>query len=150
MNKDIAKKWVRALRGKHYKQGRGALKVKAKDGTVRHCCLGVLCELYRKETGDMTAQPLDAARNILIGRSIKTLYGFTAPGRDHEFIQCLPPTVQKWAEMYDEEGAMRNYENDALCIAKNGAPLRTLTDINDRGYSFKTIADIIETRAEDL
>lgn len=40
MKKDIAKKWVEALRSGKYVQGKGTL---INDGN--HCCLGVLCEI---------------------------------------------------------------------------------------------------------
>lgn len=41
MKKNVADKWIKALRSKKYKQCRGQLKF---DG--RHCCFGVLCDLY--------------------------------------------------------------------------------------------------------
>jgi hypothetical protein len=40
MKKEVAEKWVKALRSGDYKQGRGSLK-----GRGRYCCLGVLCDL---------------------------------------------------------------------------------------------------------
>jgi hypothetical protein len=43
MNPKVKEKWVAALRSGKYKQARGAL---CKDGA--YCCLGVLCDLYRK------------------------------------------------------------------------------------------------------
>lgn len=42
-----AKKWVAALKSGKYKQTTGALKKKG-----GYCCLGVACELYRKEHKD--------------------------------------------------------------------------------------------------
>lgn len=42
-----ATKWVEVLRSGEYKQARLSLRV-----GDRFCCLGVLCDLYRKETGD--------------------------------------------------------------------------------------------------
>jgi hypothetical protein len=45
MKKEIAKKWVKALRSGRYKQVEGRL------GSPRlgYCCLGVLCKVGRKE-----------------------------------------------------------------------------------------------------
>lgn len=40
----IVDKWVAALRSGEYKQGKGILKEEV-DGEVRHCCLGLLCEV---------------------------------------------------------------------------------------------------------
>lgn len=47
MKKDVAEKWVAALRSGLYKQGRNALK--SKDG---YCCLGVLCDISGVDTFD--------------------------------------------------------------------------------------------------
>ena len=47
MKKNIANKWIKALRSGKYKQGTGSLKTK--EG--KYCCLGVLCEITKKEHG---------------------------------------------------------------------------------------------------
>jgi hypothetical protein len=47
MNQEIKKLWIDALTSGDYQQGR--LRLRTVDG--RYCCLGVLCDLYRKETG---------------------------------------------------------------------------------------------------
>jgi len=44
MKKSLMNKWVKALRSDKYIQGTSELKTKS-DGTVSHCCLGVLCEV---------------------------------------------------------------------------------------------------------
>lgn len=46
MTPEIKQRWVAALRSGEYEQGRNFL---FRNG--RHCCLGVLCDLYTKETG---------------------------------------------------------------------------------------------------
>jgi hypothetical protein len=46
MKKSVADEWVKALRSGEYKQGRAQLRSK-KD---KFCCLGVLCDVYVKET----------------------------------------------------------------------------------------------------
>lgn len=48
MNKRIKQRWIKALRGGRYKQGKGCLKQRLPDGP-RHCCLGVLEELAVKD-----------------------------------------------------------------------------------------------------
>lgn len=48
MKADIASKWTKALRGGKYIQGKGHLMT----GSNTYCCLGVLCHIYAKETGD--------------------------------------------------------------------------------------------------
>ena len=46
MNQQIKEKWVAALRSGQYKQGLGKL-----ESNGRYCCLGVLCEISKEETG---------------------------------------------------------------------------------------------------
>ena len=46
MMNDNMKKVVKALRSGEYKQGKDALE--SKEG---YCCLGVMCDVYQKETG---------------------------------------------------------------------------------------------------
>jgi hypothetical protein len=46
MNPDIKAKWIAALRSGEYKQATGRLR----RGDA-FCCLGVLCDLHRQETG---------------------------------------------------------------------------------------------------
>lgn len=53
MNPEIKQRWVAALRSGEYKQGHKFL---FRNG--RHCCLGVLCDLYTKETGIAWTAPL--------------------------------------------------------------------------------------------
>ena len=43
---EVKSAWLEALRSGQYTQGRGALR--ADD---RYCCLGVLCDVYRKNVG---------------------------------------------------------------------------------------------------
>ena len=47
MNPAIKAEWVKALTSGEYQQGETHLKAHG-----RHCCLGVLCELHAKATGD--------------------------------------------------------------------------------------------------
>lgn len=48
MNQEIKARWVTALRSGEYKQGIGMLRRENGD----FCCLGVLCDLHSKETGN--------------------------------------------------------------------------------------------------
>lgn len=47
MKQEIKEKWVAALRSGEYAQGRNKLK----NNNDSYCCLGVLCDVYQKETG---------------------------------------------------------------------------------------------------
>lgn len=110
MNKDIVKEWTTALRSGDYQQGRLQLR---KD--ARFCCLGVLCDLYHKNTckGRWTILELEENGD-----------GFLMDGISETMIAPVP--VMQWVGMTD--GQMEN-----------------LAKMNDNGASFTQIADYIET-----
>lgn len=111
MNPEIKSKWVAALRSGEYKQTQHILK-----DHVGHCCLGVLCEISKAETGFGIPENLDEA------------------SKDHH--QLLGPTVMKWADLPYVKG-------DVVLI---GNTRDYLADVNDAGYTFTEIADAIEAQ----
>jgi hypothetical protein len=52
MNQEVKRKWVGMLRSGDFVQGMGTLRQKTDNGYM-HCCLGVLCELYSQEVGNI-------------------------------------------------------------------------------------------------
>jgi len=116
MNKRIKKLWIKALRSGKYEQGKKLLRVS--NGDDRFCCLGVLCEVYRKDTGDGSWNEHNKA------------WFETSNGADDSE---LPFAVQEWAELGDP--------NPVLGIASNSA---SASKLNDRGETFEYIADRIE------
>ena len=76
MNKDIASRWVAALRSGEYEQTERRLRKGTKK--LGHCCLGVLCDLHSKETDT----PWDKKENTYLGAHSN-----------------LPYEVIKWAGM---------------------------------------------------
>lgn len=105
MNARIKKLTLEALRGGEYTQATGALR--NPDG---FCCLGVICDLHRKET-DNSWDNLDYCGEY----------------------EILPQRVADWAGF-----SSRN----PLVVSKGGH--RALSDLNDAGYTFEQIADLIE------
>ncbi len=75
MNKRIKKLWLMALRSGKYKQGRKTLKL-----GDNYCCLGVLCDLYIKETGTKWGSIPNSRRGIFMNMASE-----------------LPPDVVDWA-----------------------------------------------------
>lgn len=51
MNKQVKALWLKALRSGEYAQGRERLLTEEENGEHSFCCLGVLCDLYSRETG---------------------------------------------------------------------------------------------------
>jgi hypothetical protein len=133
MKKDIAKKWVKALRSGKYKQGKGYLKQFTSKNEPRHCCLGVLCELYN---------------DTMKKNHKKTLY--TEEMQDNSsgtsFIRFdlvdggLPKVVREWADITNSLGGFKIDDARSECLA----------DLNDYGKKFSTIADIIEKNVENI
>lgn len=127
MNPQVKEKWVNALRSGEYEQG--TEKLRSVNG---YCCLGVLCDLYSKEKGtewkfrgneETNLQPMD-------------YWYFDG---ESEF---LPETVKEWAGFdiksptvrvdVEEDGEDPWFYNDSIA------------DLNDSGYTFTAIANLIE------
>lgn len=136
MNQTIKRKWVRALRSKKFKQGRRLLKYTTQRGAVRHCCLGVLCELFNKErkqgakerkvvanSDELSPDARVAATRLRVGGKAVTVHVF----RDEAEIP--PRAVLRWAGL-----SAGYFDNDYAELA----------EMNDQGKSFATIAAHIE------
>ncbi len=132
MKKEVAKKWVKALRSGKYKQGQSWLKQYDKKGQERHCCLGVLCELYNDEMKKKHKKSLNS----------KIVDGWAAQRISfNKNDQGLPAVVKKWAGMKDSLGYFVNTNREfSQCLA----------DMNDIGRKFTTIANTIEKNVENL
>lgn len=130
MNKNVMKKWVKALRSGKYKQGQRVLKQTNGEGKTSHCCLGVLCELYNDQMRKNKKKTL----------SEKIQHGI------HYINKCdekLPEIVKEWAGLYNDIGSFKDSPESFEYY--NG-----LSDMNDLGCSFKKIATIIEKQWENL
>jgi hypothetical protein len=92
MNKAIARKWVRALLSGKYQQGRGTLR-----RSENYCCLGVLCDIYRKDVGGSWER-----------RGVEDTFAFVATP-DESTTTSLPPKVMDWADLdiFVEEDLIR-------------------------------------------
>ena len=124
MNKRVMKKWVKALLSGKYKQGQGLLKQTDHKNTIRHCCLGVLCELYNEDMKEKKKKKLTEKAD-----------GFGVI-RFNQQPEHLPSIVKNWADLNDNVGSIGSIYNLAI--------------INDDGKTFKTIAKIIEKHWENL
>ena len=113
MMNDNTRKWIEALRSGEFEQGQGALR----KGN-QYCCLGVACELYRREHPDSVAWDL-------IGLNM-TFYG------KHS---TLPIRVRDWIGLRTIDGSYQRV---------------SLINMNDDGYTFEEIADVIESEPEGL
>jgi hypothetical protein len=124
INKDIATKWVAALRSGDYTQTVGSLKTES--GGM--CCLGVLSDLYAKEHPE--AGWKDDSPNIR--GSIPFYTDLSSTSKMSKDVATAMPTdaVEQWI------GA--SYQDDSMTF------LQSLAVANDGGDSFAEIADRIE------
>jgi hypothetical protein len=118
MDQLIKQKWVAALRSGDYKQGRGALRT-GSVGALEYCCLGVLCEIALKETGEGVWD-----YNSFIFRE----------SRDMSYV---PDKVKEWA-------GMSSSNPNIYGMLIGSAKVNSLAGANDLGLTFEEIADIIE------
>lgn len=116
MNEIVKKKWVKALRSGEYKKGQYQLKTNQSNGKDTYCCLGVLTDLYIKET--------------------KHKGGWDGKNGFERFAASLPPKVTKWAGLKVD---------DPVVPFKVSRDSETLSYINDHtNKGFKSIATLIE------
>ena len=126
-----AKKWLRALRSGSYKQGVGGLHSIDQEGNSTFCCLGVACNLYLNEVGDLTT------RNAR-GNDIQTPVAY---GEEYSY---LPRQVAEWLGLWSYDGTFLDPENILL------PEERSLADLNDNGATFREIAETIERKEGSL
>jgi hypothetical protein len=122
MMNDNTRKWVKALRSGEFEQGRGRLR----DGD-RYCCLGVACELYRREHPD----ELDWEPHTPMTMAYNSPMTMAFAGE----IVVLPVLVQNWLSLSDVTGG---YDYCSLSL------------LNDEGRTFDEIATTIESEPEGL
>lgn len=131
MKKSIANKWVKALRSGKYTQTKNNLT----DG-VGHCCLGVLCELYIKDTKD----------NIKDG----TLYDYES--------EVLPQCVISWAGMQykarfgDSSCGAFTIDDKEICLASwnDGQSRPFIKNGKVVKGTFENIANVIEKHYDKI
>jgi len=130
MNPEVKQKWIDALRSDKYEQGSGKLR-----SVTGYCCLGVLCDLYSQEHNTQWEFRGDEEINT----QSQDYWYF---GDQSEF---LPESVMNWAELKTPNPNVRvdvedNEDED------NWYYTDELSNINDSGYSFNGIANLIEAQ----
>lgn len=114
MNQEVKTKWLEALRSGDYEQAKGSLKTTS----GKFCCLGVLCDLYHKETGNGEWNVDGKKESFSVGYDVR--------------IGILPKAVCHWAEL--------DSPNPRIDDARE----ESLAELNDLGLTFLEITDLIE------
>lgn len=87
------------------------------------CCLGVLCNLHAQSHPEIAEKEVDPSRYL-------------------GALHYLPEQVEFWADMKSNKGSSSIYIN--------GRSYSSLADANDRGVSFRDIANWIKNNYEKL
>ena len=125
MNPEVKQKWIGALRSGKYEQG--SEKLRSVSG---YCCLGVLCDLYAQEHNTEWEFRGNEETNL----QPQDYWYFD---KESEF---LPESVMNWAKLF--RNPMLRIEDDDEMFEVN----EEVSTLNDEGYSFSTIADLIEAQ----
>jgi hypothetical protein len=119
MSTQIKQQWVTALRSGEYTQASSNLRTE--EG---YCCLGVLCDLYSKDTRDISTEW--EVNHTADARPIP-FYNFMNEG------SFLPIAVVNWAGL-DKASPVIDLEGVKMELAQ----------VNDSGSTFTQIAQLIE------
>lgn len=136
-NVPLVKEWIVLLESGEFRQTGGRLKAhKAENHGAKHCCLGVLCELYSVKVGGFwekyeTGYEFHAFEDFEI--TPENYYNGDEDAGYTEFNDGkeLPVPVAQWAGIGDEAQ-------------------RKLAQMNDTGYSFMLIARYLRERLAEF
>lgn len=135
---EARKLWVDALRSGYYKQGKDFLcTVNVQTEEHSYCCLGVACELfmYHESAGALLSRNAEDTDITEEKSAIAIRYDDTA--------EVAPNIVKEWLGLKNQVGGYSD-ENGVDTLSKSGIKL-SLATLNDKGYTFEAIADIIES-----
>lgn len=130
MNPEIKTKWLEALRSGEYKREEGQLrKVTSKE--IRHCCLGVLCDIHHKLTGEGNWHGTATDRYVT--------------SESHSSDVVLPEKVRRWAGINDCTGVFLPDKEDIVKhdFGKCSVSLANIND-NSRRTDFEDVIPFIE------
>ena len=124
MKPEIKQKWIDALATATYKQGKEVLRNKNDE----FCCLGVLCDIYSKETGVGWELSDDVSETMEI----------------EGCISYLPIKVMNWAGLESNAPIVEIEGMGDVIQFVGNEDMIPLTWVNDRlNYTFSQIAELI-------
>ena len=124
MNTEVKEKWIAALRSGKYEQGSQKLR-----SVTGYCCLGVLCDLYSQEHN----QEWEFRGYDEIAYQTTDYWYFD------EQSEFLPETVMEWAGFSLPSPQVKMYHEEEDFFYKDD-----IANLNDSGYTFNALADLIE------
>ena len=152
LNKPVIRQWIRDLMSGTYKQGIGRLKYQSLDGdgSIRYCCLGVLCEQAVLAGKINRGKVHDGSGYYVFGKDA------TDQGEDggKDSLSLLPDDVIEWvafsrddlfgSDVLISEDIAREILTDISPFRDSEVSAFTLTVLNDTiEASFLSIAEIL-------
>lgn len=139
MNPEIKEKWLTALRSGKYSRGENYLKQVVNE-TAKHCCLGVLCEIYMQETSKGQWSGKEGRGQVFIANISDDSY-------DSSFT-VLPFKVREWAGISDGNASFEADETDKKRLKEMSAigAANALSGVNDKSKAadFSEVIPFIE------
>lgn len=133
MNPIVKQRWIDALRSGEFRQTTARLQRIDPERGPGFCCLGVLCELYRRDTGQGRWEPYDDGMGYPKGEVQQFV-----DAEEHEETSIPTRAVADWAGLDDP-----NPYHFMLFRGKHDT-YSALTSANDNDETFETIAQMIE------
>ena len=131
MKKSDVKKWVKALRSGDYQQGKASLCREDQDsGECEYCCLGVACDTLT--TNEWIKGEPSGSYPYYAVWSIGELKEFAMPSAGDKYGWGWTETTS-----FPNRAALKEMGLDV-------AYAQELAELNDKGWSFKRIANKIE------
>ncbi len=121
MNPEIREQWIEALLSGKYQQGKGRLK--SITGGEKHCCLGVLCELYVSQVPSAHWRDRHETNGTV---------GVIVDEKGQQNHILLTDAIKNWAGL-----------PEFIEVALNDKDVEVAW-LNDNGATFDEIANLIE------
>lgn len=132
MDQRVKKLWIAALQSDEFTQGHGALRtIEAVTGKPNDCCLGVLCELFRREY-PKAAEWATSGEFVILTDTEHDIDECDDVDCDHQstYNEYLPPEVMDWAGLGDNNPHMGEH-----CAGEwNDGDVKTKFDSEKRMY----------------
>lgn len=144
MKAEYKQRWVEALRSGDYEQATGKLTIVDDNGNKSHCCLGLLCELVKDDLGLDVKEVQRVVGGSALGYMTTDEYG------DESFATAVlsRPIEQAVGLSRPFNGVPEyNFNLDPSKPVDSWADADVqlhLSSLNDEGFTFSQIADIIE------
>ena len=147
-------RWVAALRSGTYQQGQRVLR----NDHNGYCCLGVLCDLVKGELGLKWGEPQSNAPDLIVERrpGVYPIQSVTE-GKDNLNAAVLPEIVMrelgfktKMGQFKFSDELFERFPKLKERWAVTGVYNASLAALNDNGWTFGEIADLLESGLADV